>query len=189
MKTSTAAKLKPGKPERKYMEAAIAKALQGMRKGSGGPFGAVIVKDGKVIAESHNEVLVSNDPTAHAEVVAIRAACKKLGGFHLDGCDLYTSCEPCPMCLSAAYWARISRIIYANTRKDAEILGFGDAFIYRELEKSGKDREIPMTPFLRKQAQAGFKEWKTRPNKKPYGPTLGATLGPSLVPTLEAKRG
>jgi tRNA(Arg) A34 adenosine deaminase TadA len=152
------------------MEAALAKALQGMRKGSGGPFGAIIVKQGKIISQCHNEVILSNDPTAHAEIVAIREACKKLGGFHLDGCDLYTSCEPCPMCLGAAYWARISRIIYANTRQDAENAGFGDAFIYRELEKPGRERDLPLVPYLRRQALAGFKEWKTRPTKTTYGP-------------------
>jgi guanine deaminase len=160
------------KPERKLMAAAIVKSLQGMRSGKGGPFGAVIAKGGKVIAHCHNEVLSSGDPTAHAEVVAIRAACRKLGTFQLDGCDLYTSCEPCPMCLGAAYWARVDRIIYANTRADAEAVGFGDDFIYRELAKPMAERDLPFLRFMGREAKAAFKEWKAMPEKTPYGPTI-----------------
>jgi guanine deaminase len=165
-------KLKSVITETKFMETAIAKAIEGMRKGKGGPFGAVIVKGGKIISKSHNEVLASKDPTAHAEVVAIRLACKKLKVFQLEGCELYTSCEPCPMCLGAAYWARIDRIVYANTRADAEAIGFGDQFIYREFEKPIQNRDLPMMPFMRKQALAAFKEWMAMPQKIPYGPVL-----------------
>jgi guanine deaminase len=165
-------KVRAAKPVRKLMEAAIAQALKGMRKGKGGPFGAVVAKDGKIIACSNNEVLSSNDPTAHAEVVAIREACRKLGTFQLDGCDLYTSCEPCPMCLGAAYWARVDRIIYANNRADAEAVGFGDDFIYRELAKPMTDRDLPAFRFLAKEAKGAFREWRDLPGKTPYGPTL-----------------
>ncbi len=154
------------------MEAAIARSLQGMRNGSGGPFGALVAKGGKIIACSNNEVLASNDPTAHAEVVAIREACRKLGTFQLDGCELYTSCEPCPMCLAAAYWARVDRIVYANSRADAEAIGFGDDFIYRELAAKISERRLLTVRFLAKQAQPAFKEWRTLPGKKPYGPTM-----------------
>jgi guanine deaminase len=160
------------KPDRKMMEAALAKALQGMRKGSGGPFGAVIVKAGKIISQNHNQVLASNDPTAHAEIVAIREACQKLGSFQLDGCDLYSSCEPCPMCLGAAYWARVDRIFFANSRADAEAIGFGDNFIYHELAKPISKREIPTSRFLAKEAKVGFREWKLLASKITYGPTL-----------------
>ncbi len=158
-------------PSRNLMEATLKKALEGMRKGSGGPFGAIVAKDGKIIAQSHNEVLASNDPTAHAEIAAIRTACRKLGTFHLDGCELYTSCEPCPMCLGAAYWARIERIVYANTRKDAEAVGFGDSFIYRELAKPLTKRKLPMVPYMRKEALAAFKHWQAMSEKIHYGPS------------------
>lgn len=125
----------------------------------GGPFGAVIVKDGKVIAKSANRVTATNDPTAHAEVAAIRIACKKLKTFDLTGCTVYTSCEPCPMCLSAAYWAKIDMIYYANTKQDAQDIGFSDKFIYEELDKPIHTRTLPIKQLMRDQALIAFKLW------------------------------
>lgn len=125
----------------------------------GGPFGAVIVKDGKVIAKSANRVTATNDPTAHAEVAAIRIACKKLKTFDLTGCIVYTSCEPCPMCLSAAYWAKIDMIYYANTKQDAQDIGFSDQFIYQELDKPMHTRKLPIKQLMRDQALIAFKLW------------------------------
>ncbi len=139
-----------------------------MRAGEGGPFGAIIVKDGKVVSEGHNRVTSSNDPTAHAEVVAIREACSALGTFSLDGCVIYTSCEPCPMCLAAIYWARIEAIYYANTRKDAANIGFDDDHIYDEIPKDIEDRVIPMKHIQLQQASDVFEEWRTKPDKVLY---------------------
>ena len=135
---------------------------------AGGPFGCVIVKENKIIAEGSNKVTSSNDPTAHAEVVAIREACKKLNTFNLVGCDLYTSCEPCPMCLSAIYWARISKIYYANTRSDAQKIDFSDAMIYEELNKTIKDRKIPMHQMMRDEALKAFELWDKKEDKVKY---------------------
>jgi guanine deaminase len=143
----------------KFMKMAIALSEQNVTKALGGPFGAVIVKDGKVIAKSANMVTSSNDPTAHAEVSAIRRACKKLKSFDLSGCVIYTSCEPCPMCLGAIYWSRISLIYYANTKRDAANIGFDDEFIYQELDLAMDQRKLPTQQIMRDKAQIAFKQW------------------------------
>jgi len=135
---------------------------------TGGPFGCVIVKENKIIAEGSNKVTSSNDPTAHAEVVAIREACKKLNTFNLTGCDLYTSCEPCPMCLSAIYWARIEKIYYANTRDDAQKIDFDDSLIYSELLKNVKKRRISMVQMMRDEALKAFELWDKKTDKVKY---------------------
>ncbi len=150
------------------MEKAILVSQKMMRAGKGGPFGAVIVRNGKVIATGHNQVTSTNDPTAHAEVVAIRAACKKLKTFQLDDCELYTSCEPCPMCLSAIYWARLKKIYFANTRQDAAAIGFDDDFIYQEIPLPLEKRKIAMKQILRKKALMAFDEWKNKSDKILY---------------------
>ena len=134
----------------------------------GGPFGAVIVKDGKVIAGSSNSVTIDNDPTAHAEVNTIREACRRLGTFDLSGCTIYTSCEPCPMCLGAIYWARISRIFYGNNRKDARDIQFADDFIYEELERPLGNRTVPIIPLLRDEALVTFRLWSEKTDKTEY---------------------
>ena len=135
---------------------------------TGGPFGCVIVKENKIIAEGSNKVTSSNDPTAHAEVVAIREACKKLNTFNLTGCDLYTSCEPCPMCLSAIYWARIEKIYYANTRDDAQKIDFDDSLIYSELLKNVKKRKILIVQMMRNEALKAFELWDKKTDKVKY---------------------
>ena len=150
------------------MRAAIRLSLQKMRANHGGPFGAVIVRNGKVVGRGWNQVTSTNDPTAHAEVTAIRAACSKLNTFQLDDCDIYTSCEPCPMCLSAIYWARLRNIYFANTRKDAAAIEFDDDFLYREVALPVSKRKIPMKQLLRKEALAVFKAWRHKPDKTPY---------------------
>ena len=150
------------------MRRAIALSVAMMRANRGGPFGAVIVKDGTVVAEGFNRVTSDNDPTAHAEVTAIRAACAALGSFSLDGCDIYTSCEPCPMCLAAIYWARIGRIFYANTREDAARIGFDDEHIYREIALPPDRRAVPMTRMLAEAAAGAFREWEEKPDKLRY---------------------
>ena len=150
------------------MRRAIALSVAMMRADRGGPFGAVIVRDGKVIAEGFNRVTSDNDPTAHAEVTAIRAACAALGTFSLAGCDIYTSCEPCPMCLAAIYWARIDRIFYANTRADAARIGFDDDHIYREIALPPERRSVPMTRMLAQAAAEAFREWEAKPDKLRY---------------------
>ncbi len=155
-----------------FMKKAIAESLIGFRKGHGGPFGAIIVQDGKIIASGHNQVLSTLDPTAHAEVVVIREACLKLGRFQLEGCELYTSCEPCPMCLSAAYWAKVDKIYFGNTRRDAAAIGFGDDLIYSEFTLPRGKRKIKMVRLLGKEALAGFKEWKSSNLKIHYGPEV-----------------
>lgn len=142
--------------------------MENVRSGRGGPFACVIVKDGKVIGEGTNLVTATNDPTAHAEMVAIRQACRTLGSFQLGGCELYTTCEPCPMCLGAIYWARPARIYFAGTAADAAAAGFDDAFIYDEIQKDPAARRIPMTRVMREEALAVFSAWKIQPNKKPY---------------------
>ena len=136
--------------------------------GTGGPFGSVIVKDEKIIAEASNEVTFTNDPTAHAEIVAIRKACKKLNTFNLSGCDIYTSCEPCPMCLSAIYWSHINNIYYANTREDAKKINFDDSMIYSEFSKKIKDRKIPIKQMLRDEALKAFEIWDKKKDKIEY---------------------
>ena len=151
-----------------FMRDAIALAEQGIRSGQGGPFGCVIVRRGEVVARGSNQVTSTNDPTAHAEVVAIREACRALGTFQLDGCELYTSCEPCPMCLSAIYWARIPQVYYGNTRQDAADIGFDDAFIYDQIPLPPAERKVAMQPLLRDEAQAGFREWAAKTDKIRY---------------------
>ena len=136
--------------------------------GTGGPFGSVIVKDEKIIAEASNEVTFTNDPTAHAEIVAIRKACKKLNTFNLSGCDIYTSCEPCPMCLSAIYWSHINNIYYANTREDAKKINFDDSMIYSEFSKKIEDRKIPIKQMLREEALKAFDIWDKKTDKIEY---------------------
>lgn len=152
----------------RWMREAIALSLEKMRAGQGGPFGAVIVRRGEVIARGWNQVTSHLDPTAHAEVVAIRAACARLKDFRLVGCELYTSCEPCPMCLAAAHWARVDRIFFAGTREDAAHAGFDDELLYRELALPLEERLLPMHPLLRGEAAAAFEEWAAKPNKTPY---------------------
>ena len=150
-----------------FMLRAIAIALENIRNG-GGPFGALIARDGSIVAEGVNRVTATNDPTAHAEVVAIRAACTKLAAFQLDGCDLYTTCEPCPMCLGAIYWARPARVFFASSAGDAAAAGFDDAFIYDELYLPFASREIPMTQLLREESLPIFTAWKNSENKTEY---------------------
>ena len=136
--------------------------------GTGGPFGCVIVKDDKIIAEGSNKVTFSNDPTAHAEIVAIREACRKLNTFNLSGCDIYASCEPCPMCLSAIYWSHIDNIYYANTRDDAKKINFDDSMIYSEFSKKIEDRKIPIKQMLRDEALKAFEIWDKKTDKIEY---------------------
>lgn len=155
-------------PNPDFMREAIALSQRSIDSGQGGPFGAVVVKDGKIVGSGHNEVTSTHDPTAHAEVVAIRRACKALQSFQLKGCELYTSCEPCPMCLGAIYWARPDRVYYANTQTDAAAVGFDDQFIYDELEQPISQRQIPMIQCLRDDAQKVFHAWVTHPNKIEY---------------------
>ncbi|MGH9573235.1 MAG: nucleoside deaminase [Candidatus Acidiferrales bacterium] len=150
------------------MARAIELAIENARSGRGGPFGAVVVKDGVIIAEGTNRVTTTNDPTAHAEIVAIRAACAKLGLFQLNGFDLYASCEPCPMCLGAIYWVRPVRVYFAGSAADASRVGFDDSFIYRELPVPPQHRSIPMVQMMREEALEAFRVWEEKPNKIPY---------------------
>ena len=158
----------PENADSRFMERAIELSLENVRSGRGGPFAAVVAKDGEIIAEAANCVTATNDPTAHAEIVAIRNACRKLGNFELPGCDLYTTCEPCPMCLGAIYWARPARVFYANTAADATAIGFDDAFIYSELNRPLADRKVPMIQLMREKALAAFREWQAKTDKAPY---------------------
>lgn len=151
-----------------FMREAIKCSLEGMNSNAGGPFGAVIVKDGEIIAKGWNKVTSTNDPTAHAEVTVIREACKKLGTFDLTGCEIYTSCEPCPMCLSACYWAGLKKIYYGNTRKDAADINFDDDFIYKEIPLPMEDRTIPMEQVNREEAIKAFEEWLKKQDKIEY---------------------
>src|SRR5436190_16152407 len=154
--------------DQKFLEKAISLSRMGMQSGNGGPFGCVIVKDGNIIGEGNNTVTSANDPTAHAEVVAIRNACSKLGTFQLTDCVIYTSCEPCPMCLGAIYWARPSRVFYACTRGDAAAIGFDDDHIYQELEKANDEREMVLMNLMRDEALAVFRQWAAKPDKVEY---------------------
>lgn len=154
--------------QEKYMQEAIHLALKGMRNNEGGPFGAVVVKDGVIIGRGNNMVLATNDPSAHAEVVAIRDACRTLGTFQLDGCIIYTSCEPCPMCLGAIYWARPEKFYYACTRSDAANIGFDDDFIYKEIDLNPAERSIPAYEMLREKALEAFKGWDEKEDKVLY---------------------
>jgi len=151
-----------------FMRRAIAMAQENVRSGRGGPFAALITKDSRVVAEGTNIVTATNDPTAHAEIIAIREACRVLKNFQLAGCDLYTTCEPCPMCLGAIYWARPARVYYAGVAADAAEAGFDDAFIYDELKRAPESRSIPMIPLLGEEALAVFALWKREPNKARY---------------------
>jgi len=151
-----------------FMRRAIALSREHMEANHGGPFGAVIVMDGKIVGEGWNQVTGANDPTAHAEVVAIRDACRRLGRFDLRGAVLYTSCEPCPMCLAATYWARIDRLYYANTQADAAAIDFDDAFLYRELALPMEKRSLKCEQILRDEAQQVFQAWTVKPDKVPY---------------------
>lgn len=155
-------------PQPEFMQAAIDLSLYSIRSGKGGPFGAIIVKNGAIIATGHNQVTSTHDPTAHAEMVAIREACRVLQNFQLTGCELYTSCEPCPMCLGAIYWARLERVYYANTQIDAARIGFDDRFIYEELDLPMGDRQIPMVQLMRQDALVAFSEWNLTVDKLKY---------------------
>ena len=150
------------------MARAIQLAIENVHSGNGGPFGAVIVKDGQIVAEAANSVTSANDPTAHAEILAIRRACAKLRVFQLQGCDLYTSCEPCPMCLGAIYWARPDRVFFAGSAADASRVGFDDSFIYEEIPKPPTARKLQMFQIMRDEAQSAFQAWAADPNKVPY---------------------
>lgn len=150
-----------------FMRQAIALALENIRNG-GGPFAAIVVKNGTVVATGANRVTATNDPTAHAEIVAIREACRKLESFQLADCELYTTCEPCPMCLGAIYWARPNRVYYASTASDAAAAGFDDAFIYDELQVPPEKRRIPMMELQRAEALVIFQEWLAKADKTPY---------------------
>lgn len=156
------------KRHEEFMRLAIRLSEQNVTDALGGPFGAVIVKDGKVISKSANKVATTLDPTAHAEISAIRMACKKLKSFELTGCVIYTSCEPCPMCLSAVYWARIDKIYYANTKKDAKKIGFDDQFIYDEIALPMKQRKLVIEQLLRDEAMGAFKQWNESEMKVNY---------------------
>ena len=150
-----------------FMKRAIELSIESVKNG-GGPFGSVIVKDNKIVAEGSNKVTPTNDPTAHGEIVAIREACKKLNNFSLSGCELYSSCEPCPLCLSGIYWARINKIYYANTREDARKIDFDDSLIYSELKKNIDERKIPMIQMMRNEALEAFELWDKKTDKVKY---------------------
>lgn len=153
--------------DRRFMQMAIDISVENVKSG-GGPFGAVIVRNGEVLATGANRVTVNNDPTAHAEVNAIRTACAKVGDFKLKGSTCYTSCEPCPMCLSALYWAGVERIFYGNTKDDAKAIHFDDSFIYDEIAKPYAKRAIPIVNLMREEALAAFKLWETTEDKTEY---------------------
>jgi guanine deaminase len=154
--------------EEKFMQEAIRLSKSGMDKNEGGPFGCVIVKEDKIIGRGNNKVLCNNDPTAHAEITAIRDACKTLGTFQLDDCEIYTSCEPCPMCLGAIYWARPKIVYYADNREDAAGIGFDDSMIYEEMKVTIEERKIQIVPLSREHALKVFKEWMDRAEKNVY---------------------
>ena len=150
------------------MQRAIELSLENVRSGVGGPFAALVVRDGAVVATGTNQVTTAKDPTAHAEVVAIRGACQALHNFQLSDCELYTTCEPCPMCMGAIYWARLSRVYYANTRDDAARIGFDDSFIYDQLAIPLGERKIPMIPLMREEALDAFRAWESSQTKITY---------------------
>jgi guanine deaminase len=150
------------------MQRAIELSLNNVHSNQGGPFGAVVVQDEKIVGEGANQVLATNDPSAHAEVVAIREACRKLNTFELTGCDIYTSCEPCPMCMGLIYWARPDKVYYANTAADASRIGFADALIYRELALPAQQRSLKMEQVMRQEALEAFSAWEKKPNRIPY---------------------
>jgi guanine deaminase len=151
-----------------FMARAIQLSIENGRSGQGGPFASVIVRSNQIVTEAVNRVTATNDPTAHAEILAIREACQKLGTFELKDCELYTSCEPCPMCFGAIYWARLSRYYFANTAQDAAQIGFDDSLIYNELHLPPAQRRIPAIPMMRAEALAAFRAWSERPDKLRY---------------------
>ncbi len=155
-------------PDETFMRRAIELAQKGADENLGGPFGCVVVKDGRIVGEGSNQVTSTNDPTAHAEIVAVRNACRELGSFQLDGCVIYTSCEPCPMCLGAIYWARPEGLFIAATREDAAAAGFDDEVFYRELEKPNDLRQLKMQSLLRDESQKVFQSWVEKPDKIEY---------------------
>lgn len=152
----------------RFMREAIALSLANVRAGSGGPFGAVVVRDGEIVGRGANRVTAVHDPTAHAEIEAVRDACRRLATHRLDGCEIYSSCEPCPMCLGAIYWARLSRLYFAATRQDASVAGFDDESFYREVQLPLADRSLPAAQLLRALALEAFTAWQSRPDKIPY---------------------
>lgn len=154
--------------QKKYMQMAIDLSRQGMEAGEGGPFGCVIVKDGEVVGKGYNTVASTHDPTAHAEIIAIRDACERLQSSRLEGCELYTSCEPCPMCIGAIYWARPEKIFFANDKKEAAEAGFDDDFIYKEIELPIEERQIPMVQMQLEDARKVFQEWLNKEDKPLY---------------------
>lgn len=154
--------------DEEFMRRAISLAQTGVDKGAGGPFGAVVVKNAEIVGEGFNQVTSTNDPTAHAEIVAIRRACERLGSFQLDDCVIYTSCEPCPMCLGAIYWARPARVFYAATREDAANIGFDDQFIYEEIEKNFEHRQMKLVNLLRGEGLTVFENWTSKTDKTEY---------------------
>jgi guanine deaminase len=151
-----------------FMRRAIELSLENVRSGKGGPFAAVVVKDGKILASGANQVTSTFDPTAHAEIVAIREACRKLGQFQLSGCEIYTTCEPCPMCLGAIYWARPAKVYFGATAADAAVIGFDDSFIYQQLAIPISERSVSMVPLMREEALSAFREWERKSDKVPY---------------------
>jgi tRNA(Arg) A34 adenosine deaminase TadA len=155
-------------PDERFMRRAIELAQRGVDENLGGPFGCVIVRDGEIIGEGSNEVTSTNDPTAHAEIVAIRQACRNLNSFQLEGCTVYTSCEPCPMCLGAIYWSRPAAIFFAGTRDDAADAGFDDELFYSEVELPNEQRQLMMQPLLREESQKVFQKWIAKPDKIEY---------------------
>jgi tRNA(Arg) A34 adenosine deaminase TadA len=157
-----------GEREKRFMETAVALSRQGMEKGEGGPFGAIVVRGEEIVGRGWNQVLSHNDPTAHAEVMAIRDACSHLNTFQLHDCEIYTSCEPCPMCLGAIYWARPLRVYFANTKDDAAAIDFDDSFIYREIQVPHTDKKIPFIPFPSAAAAAVFRDWQIKGDKTLY---------------------
>ncbi len=150
------------------MREAIRLAIDGVRAGRGGPFGTVIVQSGRIIGHGCNQVIATNDPTAHAEIVAIREACSALGSFHLTGCELYTNCEPCPMCLAAIYWARLDRYFFGCTAADADSIGFSDDMIRRQFALPVEVRDIPAIPLMRSESLAAFEAWTNKVDRVPY---------------------
>ncbi|SHM69497.1 tRNA(Arg) A34 adenosine deaminase TadA [Chitinophaga jiangningensis] len=157
-----------GEREKKFMDYAIALSARGMNNGDGGPFGSIVVKGDEIVGEGWNQVLCNSDPTAHAEVMAIRDACRRLNSFQLDGCEIYTSCEPCPMCLGAIYWARPAKVYFANTKEDAAAIAFDDSFIYREMQLPLEARKIPLVHMPSKAALEVFGQWKEKENRTLY---------------------
>jgi len=154
------------KPE--FMDEAIRISLESLRQGTGGPFGAVVVKDDRIVGRGNNQVTSANDPTAHAEIVAVRDACRNLGSYHLRGAEIYTSCEPCPMCLAAIYWARLERVYYALTRQDAAAMGFDDAVLYSELSLPIGKRKLPLQQLAHDAALRAVGEWNNKPDRTLY---------------------